>query len=597
LVEIPKRPEWDETTTPTELEEREKKVYAEWMAGLEEIEKSRPGCLNWFECNLETWRQLWRVCERSDIILYVADSRNPLFHFSRAICDYVTKDLRKPLLMVFSKTDLSDPITLDKWEKYIKENLAVEEIVRFSSFQGFHSPEEKDTAFEAKKKKKSHDELGAERLLLGDELRKQAKRKANKYSSPVGRDHMLEVIREVAKKYYGERLERLEARLYAPENDLVEHEIDVDNLPPDSDDSDSDSDEFNSGDEDEDGARKKPVKSRSKKEKIQRKRQERKEKRKETTIATHRDTIVVGAVGNPNAGKSALINGLALRKIVSVSRTPGHTKIFQTYNLAHDIILCDCPGMVFPALDRPRYMQSLSGLTPLANLRDPFTPLRYVAEHIALEDLYKLYKARHVLAEEQSIKNDDDRIWSPLLIAESLAIKRGYRTGRVGRPDAHRAARDILFDVVDGVVPLYWEPPIPLDKATEMFEGELKTFAERKARAMKVVEEERRMEASQRSRKYEKKDLEVTEKGDGDDKDGDHPTIEGLRVALPGRKPTPDEVAEIEKKDKERKQRMKGLQEEEDAIYENDDDDDDDDDEEEEEEEEEDEEEEEEEDE
>ena len=84
------------------------------------------------------------------------------------------------------------------------------------------------------------------------------------------------------------------------------------------------------------------------KDRRRKKREERKQKRKVTTIETRKDTIVVGAIGNPNMGKSAMINGLALHKVVSVSRTPGHTKCFQTYNLAHDIVLCTAPAWCSP---------------------------------------------------------------------------------------------------------------------------------------------------------------------------------------------------------------------------------------------------------
>ena len=206
--------------------------------------------------------------------------------------------------------------------------------------------------------------------------------------------------------------------------------------------------------------------------------EERKQKRKATTIETRKDTIVVGAIGNQNLGKSAMINGLALHKVVSVSRTPGHTKCFQTYNLAHDIILCDCPGMVFPALNRPKYMQVLCGLYPLANLREPFTPIGDVAEHIALEDLYGLRRffvrddegsttatAAATRSNSGIKEKEKEPVWSPMKIAEALANKRVDKTGR---PDVHTAARNILFDVVDGVVTLCWAPPEPLELAQQL---------------------------------------------------------------------------------------------------------------------------------
>ena len=34
--------------------------------------------LSYFELNLETWRQLWRVLEKSDILLIIVDIRYPV---------------------------------------------------------------------------------------------------------------------------------------------------------------------------------------------------------------------------------------------------------------------------------------------------------------------------------------------------------------------------------------------------------------------------------------------------------------------------------------------------------------------------------------
>lgn len=33
-----------------------------------------------FEKNLEVWRQLWRVVERSDVVVQVVDARQPLLY-------------------------------------------------------------------------------------------------------------------------------------------------------------------------------------------------------------------------------------------------------------------------------------------------------------------------------------------------------------------------------------------------------------------------------------------------------------------------------------------------------------------------------------
>ena len=49
----------------------------------------------------------------------------------------------------------------------------------------------------------------------------------------------------------------------------------------------------------------------------------------------------------------AFLHGLAFfhrLQVVSTSRTPGHTKHFQTIFLTANVRLCDCPGLVFPSV-------------------------------------------------------------------------------------------------------------------------------------------------------------------------------------------------------------------------------------------------------
>lgn len=42
-----------------------------------------------FERNLEVWRQLWRTCERSDLVVQIVDARNPLASRSEDLEKYV----------------------------------------------------------------------------------------------------------------------------------------------------------------------------------------------------------------------------------------------------------------------------------------------------------------------------------------------------------------------------------------------------------------------------------------------------------------------------------------------------------------------------
>lgn len=94
--------------------------------------------------------------------------------------------------------------------------------------------------------------------------------------------------------------------------------------------------------------------------------------------------LTIGCVGHPNVGKSSLMNAVMGKKVVSVSKTPGHTKHFQTIYLTPEVKLCDCPGLVFPS-KIPKPLQVLMGSFPIAQLREPFTTVKYVGELMKFE--------------------------------------------------------------------------------------------------------------------------------------------------------------------------------------------------------------------
>lgn len=74
--------------------------------------------------------------------------------------------------------------------------------------------------------------------------------------------------------------------------------------------------------------------------------------------------------------------------------------------------------------------------------------MRLLAEHFPLEQYYGL-----------RLPPDEDE-WSPLILCEAYAAKKGYRVARGrGRLDAHRAGREIVQHAADGVLPLAFLPP------------------------------------------------------------------------------------------------------------------------------------------
>ncbi len=53
------------------------------------IEQEENATITPFEKNLEIWRQLWRVVERSDVVVQIVDARNPLLFRSSDLESYV----------------------------------------------------------------------------------------------------------------------------------------------------------------------------------------------------------------------------------------------------------------------------------------------------------------------------------------------------------------------------------------------------------------------------------------------------------------------------------------------------------------------------
>lgn len=65
--------------TADDIDRQEKDAFLEWRREIAAMElangvrKVTP-----FEKNLQVWRQLWRVIERSDFAVQIVDARNPL---------------------------------------------------------------------------------------------------------------------------------------------------------------------------------------------------------------------------------------------------------------------------------------------------------------------------------------------------------------------------------------------------------------------------------------------------------------------------------------------------------------------------------------
>ncbi|KAM1210838.1 hypothetical protein ACFX2J_002638 [Malus domestica] len=79
-LRVPRRPAWTPQMSVEELDNNERQAFLTWRRSLARLEENDKLLLTPFEKNLDIWRQLWRVVERSDLLVMVVDARDPLFY-------------------------------------------------------------------------------------------------------------------------------------------------------------------------------------------------------------------------------------------------------------------------------------------------------------------------------------------------------------------------------------------------------------------------------------------------------------------------------------------------------------------------------------
>lgn len=451
---MPRRPAWRFDDALETLNRREGMALRTWRHAVVSADDTPP----FFEHNLETWRQLWRVLERSDVIVMVVDIRFPALHFVPDLYHHVVDDLAKGFVLALNKCDLVSMDVLTSWRAYFLNKYPRLSVAMFSSF-----PDAKLAPC------KSNSDL----------LSKRERRMARSKLSAWGADQLLAAVRQ----------------LHLPENKLAFLEEWRDKLAPHSEDDqlpsfspsaplpdqppnsepnsarkrsrtalqpDSDSDDDDHHDE-----QSQPVHTHG-------------QPGVSSTLADDADSgdnmITIGIVGHPNAGKSSLINGIFRRKVVSTSKTPGHTKHLQTMFLSQRVRLCDCPGLVFPGL-ASRELQILAGMFPIAQVRDPFSVVHFLAERVDLVAglglAAEVGKLEDLLLERRYVVDG----WSAWKICEAWAMKRGYRTAKAARLDVYRAANHILRLALEGRIVLATLPkgfvggPPPTDDGIRVEDG------------------------------------------------------------------------------------------------------------------------------
>lgn len=118
-LKIPRRPPWNANMSKEELDQNEKEYFLQWRKSLAKLQEDEGLLLTPYERNLEFWRQLWRVVEKSDVIVQIVDARNPLLFYCEDLEKY-TKEVSadKMNLVLVNKADFLTEEQRQIWADY-----------------------------------------------------------------------------------------------------------------------------------------------------------------------------------------------------------------------------------------------------------------------------------------------------------------------------------------------------------------------------------------------------------------------------------------------------------------------------------------------
>ncbi|CAM9747303.1 unnamed protein product [Phaeothamnion confervicola] len=533
-LSVPRRPQWTEEMSPEELDRLERESFLAWRRAIAEAEEARGSTFRVtpFEKNLEVWRQLWRVLERSDLVVQIVDARNPLFFYSEDLHAHAA-ELKPPraTLVLMNKSDFLTARQRHAWVTYFcgrgwpclffsarlsQERLNAEARAarglaeaEFANGGGGGDARDDDEDSDSAVEESSEGEEAAEEAEAaesdaaegcdGDDV-EAVQEEGTTSEDAKGSSPLLPAAEQES-----EEAAALEADATAPRDDariLSREELlaELERLATlaavaGSDGDSADADANNNGCAGEAGSRA-PHQRRG-----------------------NQGRVCIGMVGYPNVGKSSVINVLvgatpfshgAAR--VSVGATPGKTKHFQTLPLSASLLLCDCPGLVFPSFVSSAAEMVCAGMLPITQTRDHTAPAGLIARRVPRHVLELAYTIRLPPPPEPAggIGNGDGsaaaavaagRVRAPAPTAAelltTLALARGFiRGASLGEPDWPRAARMMLKDYTEGRLLFCHGPPAAGPDEAAMFDAETERTALRSGRMVAKLERQRQREAA-----------------------------------------------------------------------------------------------------
>ena len=464
---VPRRPKWDHTTTPEQLDQYEKEAFLNWRRAIamkeeqimSSLKSSSTGgsassnsmniSVTPFEKNIQVWRQLWRVIERSDCIVLVVDGRNPLFYLSMDLRTYVEKELNKSLIVVVNKCDYLTEKQRLMWHQYFMSldglehvffSAVIEQQILDDAGKYGDNGDDADVVHvdhsddDDSKNDNDKDKDPATTTNLNEDQKDEEDDNSNTHTghTTVLNPKTIGIQKPLARKELLNILCKY-AELRADANDS-----NIQNTTPAS------------------------TKNKS-------------------------SRLEFGMVGFPNVGKSSVLNVLVgaskndhKTSRVGVASQPGKTKHFQTLIVPdyENITLCDCPGLVFPSFVSSSADLVLAGVYPLSQARDYWPAVELICRRIPREILEVHFGIELPRPSVLDIaERGGDRTLHPPTAEEllhSYCIVRSLLSSNSGVPDYFRASRVVLKDYVMGNILYCHCPPKPVVSSANNGEDDAK---------------------------------------------------------------------------------------------------------------------------
>ncbi|CED84549.1 Predicted GTP-binding protein MMR1 [Phaffia rhodozyma] len=458
---VPRRPKWRYEMTKKEVEANEAGLFKKWLAGMDEcVERWRkteekneseekaeidgagedgkedrevksqqirwPKSTTYFERNLEVYRQLWRTTEASPILLVLIDIRCPPLHFPPSMQDYISSlQPKKEVILILTKCDLVPEDVRTGWVQWCEKEWAEKwgwDVICLESYR------REKRAQGTRSILKSHLPPASLSTLV----------------SSLKRAHVRLLTPPPAVQADRKRLEQ-----WSPK---IRREIDWNSLLAEKD------------LEEPDPEPAKPVTDLGQDE------HDAPQTREEADEEANLEYLTIGLIGQPNVGKSSLLNALVGKSKVRASKTPGKTKHLQTIFWTKEIRLADSPGLVLPSMT-PFELQAISSILPISTIPALPSVIRLACQLMPLERVLGLKHEDEDKEKEMKDKKTwrpgslvrggrtKEEVWTTGMIMEGWALERGFLTAKAGRPDFNRAGNHILRSIAEARIPWSFRAP------------------------------------------------------------------------------------------------------------------------------------------